>query len=403
MTSANALPKFPMGRQPACPFAQPEGYAELRDREPIAEVELPTGGTAWLVTRIADAQAVLSDPRFSNDSTREGYPVLQPGHAPAAEDRTPMFVEMDQPEHTTYRRMLIPEFTVRRAKQMRPEIQRAADELVDQILADGDSTDLVQTYSLALPSLVICGLLGVPYQDRDFFQSRVSAAVSLASSPADFAAAFGDIVEYIGKLVADKIADPTDDLIGRLVTGPMADGALDHEQLSSIGALLLAGGHESTANMISLGIVHLITSPELRETLRRDPERYPDVVEELLRFHSIADVNVTRVALEDVEVGGRLIRAGEGVAVSLGAANHDASVFPDPAEFDVDRAYRRHIAFGHGHHQCLGMSLARVELEIAYRTLFDRIPNPRLDVPMEELPFKYDGMLFGLHALPVSW
>ncbi|MFI9387103.1 cytochrome P450 [Kutzneria sp. NPDC052558] len=396
-----ALPAFPMGRQPACPFAQPDGYAELRG--PITRVELPTGGSAWLVTRLADAHAVLSDARFSNNSTRPGYPVLQPGQAPAADERTPMFVEMDQPDHTTYRRMLIPEFTVRRAKQMRAEIERYAEGLVDEMLAAGDSTDLVQTYSLALPSLVICGLLGVPYEDRDFFQSRVSAAVSLASSPADFEAAFGDIVAYIGKLVADKMDHPTDDVIGRLVTGPMAEGALDHEQLSSIGALLLAGGHESTANMISLGIVHLIRSPQLRAMLRRQPERYPDVVEELLRYHSIADVNVARVALADVEVGGRLIRAGEGVVVSLGAANHDESVFPGAAEFDPDRGYRRHIAFGHGYHQCLGMSLARVELEIAYRVLFDRIPELRLGQPFEELPFKYNGMLFGLHALPVSW
>ncbi|WP_211769521.1 cytochrome P450 [Kutzneria sp. CA-103260] len=366
-------------------------------------MELPTGGTAWLVTRMADAQAVLSDPRFSNNSARDGYPVLQPGQALSADERTPIFVEMDEPEHTTYRRMLIPEFTVRRAKEMRPEIQGQAEELVDQMLANGSSADLVQTYSLALPSLVICGLLGVPYEDRDFFQSRVSAAVSLASSPADFEAAFADIVEYIGKLVAEKMDNPTDDVIGRLVTGPMADGKLDHERLSSIGALLLAGGHESTANMISLGIAHLITAPELRETLRQQPERYPDVVEELLRYHSIADVNVTRVALADVEVGGRLIRAGEGVAVSLGSADHDESVFAEPAGFDIDRRNKRHIAFGHGYHQCLGMSLARVELEIAYRTIFDKIPNLRLDVPLEELPFKYNGMLFGLHALPVSW
>jgi len=403
VTSANALPKFPIGRRPECPFAQPESYAELRKREPIAKVELPTGGAAWLVTRIADAQAVLSDARFSNDSNRGGYPTLQPGQAPSAEERAPMFVEMDPPEHTRYRRMLIPEFTVRRAKEMRPEIQRQAEELVEEMLAAGDSTDLVQTYSLALPSVVICGLLGVPYEDRDFFQSRVSAAVNLASSPADFEAAFGDIVGYIGKLVARRMADPTDDLIGRLVTGPLADGALDHENLSSIGALLLAGGHESTANMISLGIVHLINSPELRQLLREHPERYPDVVEELLRYHSIADVNVQRLALADVEVGGRLIKAGEGVVVSLGAANHDESVFAEPAEFDVDRGSRRHIAFGHGYHQCLGMSLARVELEIAYRTLFERIPDIRLDVPLEELPFKHNGMLFGLHALPVSW
>jgi cytochrome P450 len=393
-----------MGRQQKCPFAQPDGYAELRDREPIAKVELATGGTAWLITRLADAQAALSNPRFSNNSTRPGYPVLQPGAAPSAEERTPMFVEMDEPDHTNYRRMLIPEFTVRRAREMRPEIQRQADQLVDEMLAAGNSTDLVQSYALALPSAVICGLLGVPYEDRDFFHSRVAAAVRLDASPSDFEAAFGDIVQYLGKLVEGKIANPTDDVIGRLVTGPMAEGLLNHEHLSSIGALLLAGGHESTANMISLGVLHLIRSPELRERLRREPERYPDVVEELLRYHSIADVNVARVALEDVEINGHLIRAGEGIVVALGAANHDEAMFGNAAEFDLDRAsVRRHIAFGHGYHQCLGMSLARVELEIAYRTLFDRIPDMRLEVPFEELPFKYQGMLFGLHALPVSW
>lgn len=314
-----------------------------------------------------------------------------------------MFVEMDEPEHSVYRRMLIPEFSVRRARQMRPEIQRQADELIDQIVADGDSTDLVRSYSLALTSRVICGLLGVPYQDRDFFQAKVVTAVNLESSPADFEAAFGEIMTYLGELVAAKVDQPTDDMIGRLITGPMAEGKLDIEQLTSISALLLVGGHESTANMISLGVLHLIQSPELRDRLRAEPDRYPELVEELLRYHSIADVNVARVALEDVEAGGQLIRAGEGVVVSLGAANHDESFFPDPAEFDLDRQYRRHIAFGHGYHQCLGMSLARVELEVAYRAILERIPNLRLDVPFEKLPFKYNGMLFGLHSLPVSW
>jgi cytochrome P450 len=392
---------FPFDRKPSCPFAQPPVYAELRAWEPVSQVELPSGGRAWLVTRIADARTVLSDVRFSNDSRRAGYPVLEdttpdPG-------RTPMFVELDPPEHTSYRRMLMPEFTRRRAEETRSEIEREAGELVDRMLAAGNSADLVRDYALALPSAMICDLLGIPVPQRDTFRAGVTALFSTPYLSAEFGAAFDEMARYVGELVAAKMTGPADDLIGRLITGPMAAGELTHEELAGMATVLLAGGYESTANMISLGVLHLIRTPELVERLRGQPDRYPDVVDELLRYHSIADRTVTRVAVEDVVLGGRLIKAGDGVVVAVGAVNHDESVFPEPATLDIDRPHLRHLAFGYGHHQCIGMNLARVELEIAYRTLFDGIPGLRLDVPFEDLRFKYGTTLFGLHELPVVW
>lgn len=388
MTSLESIPAtYPTYR--TCPYGPPSEYAGLRGR-PV-RAGLPNGSWLWLVTRHEDMRAVLADPRFSADPESPGFPNTGPVGTPDPERVPGMFINMDPPEHGRFRKVLIPEFSVRRIKAMRTDIQRIVDERVDAMLAGGNSADLVAEFALPVPSLVICGLLGVPYADHDYFESRTKIVVSGSSTPQERDGASEEIGRYVTELVAAKRQRPGDDLISRM----LATEVMSDDELAGVGTVLLIAGHETTANMISLGVVSLLENPGWASD--------PRAVEEALRYHSIADLVSTRVAVADVEVGGQLIRAGEGIAALGAAANHDPDAFERPDEFDPARPSRHHVAFGYGVHQCIGQNLARLELEIAYRTLFERIPGLRLALPAEELPYRYDGFLFGLHALPVRF
>lgn len=395
---------FPVQR--TCPFAPPPAYKGWRDQAPLVKAE--TGrGEVWLVTRHAEAQQVLSGSGFSTDPRTPGHPnALDTANmtpeeiAAAREFGVGFFIDYDPPEHTRYRRLLIPEFTVRRVREMRPDIQRIADELIDDMVAKGDEAELVEAYGLALPSLVICRLLGVPYADHDFFQSRTRTIVDASADEGTRRAASFEIRSYLDDLIARVEAAPKDDLLGRLATS----GRLTHEEMTGAAFLLLVAGHETTANMIPLSAYTLLRHPDRLAALRANPDAWPAAVEELLRYHSIADfVAFDRVAVEDQELGGRLIRKGEGVYVLGASANRDERAFERPDEFDIERGARHHVAFGYGVHQCLGQNLARAELEIALRTLFDRLPDLRVIVPEEELEPKYGNGVFGLTRMPVAW
>src|SRR5690606_6419532 len=342
---------FPIQRR--CPFAPPPEYDRLRTEEPVSKVRLPAGGTAWLATRYEDVRTVLSSPAFSADGTRPGFPAILPGQAQVL--RRPPFIRMDPPQHGFYRRMLIQEFTHKRVKAMRPGIQAAVDRLLDDLLAAAPPVDLVEAFALPAPSLVICQLLGVPYEDHAFFQSRSRAAVSRTSTPEQFATALGELRAYMDGLITRKQRDPGDDLISRLATEQLEPaGELAREDLLMMCLMLLNAGHETTANMISLGTAALLEHPDQLAALRSDPALLPGAIEELLRYLSIADLVTARIAAEDTELGGAAIRAGDGVFALLAAADWDPEVFPEPERLDVGRGDRRHVAFGYGVHQCLG-------------------------------------------------
>ncbi len=391
---------FPLRRQ--CPFGPPPEYDRLRAEEPVSKVKLSTGGTAWLVTRYEDVRTVLSNPVFSADGTRPGFPALVPGAVQVLQ--RPPFIRMDPPQHTFYRRMLIQEFTLKRIRAMRPGIQATVDRLLDDLLAGTPPVDLVEAFALPVPSLVICQLLGVPYDDHEFFQSRTKVMLSGASTAEQVAAALGGLHDYMDGLITRKQQDPGDDLLSKLVTEQLEPaGELRRDELQAMCVLLLNAGHETTANMISLGTVALLEHPDQLGALRSDPELLPGAVDELLRYLSIADIVTVRIAAEDTALSGTAIRAGEGVIALLAAADRDPGVFPEPERLDVNRGNRHHVAFGYGVHQCLGQNLARLELEIVFSTLFARIPTLRVAVPVDELPYKHDGLLFGLHELPVTW
>ncbi|MFJ3217567.1 cytochrome P450 [Kitasatospora sp. NPDC086801] len=397
-------PLFPMARR--CPLDPPLDYARLRAEEPVSKVKLrATGREAWLLTRYEDVRALLSHPAVSSNIKHPAYPLQMPiPEEILAQMELPM-VSMDPPDLTVRRKLLLPEFTFKQMQALRPLIQKLADEHVDAMLEEGKNgqVDLVQLLALPVPSKVFCELLGVPSEDAQLFQDYAVMTLNRDATPEERGANEYRMQAYLHQLVAAKEAAPGADLISRLIARNQEGPMLPQKDLISMISVLLVGGFDTTANMISLGIATLLRHPEQLEQIRRDPTLVPNAVEELLRYLSISDSATVRVAMEDIQIGDVLVRAGEGVIAANGAANRDDSVFAEPDQFDVQRDTSEHIAFGHSVHQCLGQTLARIELEIVFTTLLQRIPGIRLAVPLEELPFKNDVIIYGLYSLPVTW
>jgi cytochrome P450 len=398
MTTTQDAPEYPMPRAQGCPFDPPPALRTLQDEGPITRVKLWDGSTPWLVTRYADQRAVLGDSRISADMTHPTYPRQAPGNG------TLSFIGMDDPEHARLRRMVGSAFMVKRVEAMRPAVQQIVDDAIDALLAGPTPVDLVEAFALPVPSLVICDLLDVPYADHDFFQANSKTMINRNSTPEQRMAALGALSEYLGRLVAVKVENPGDDLLSRLGERVKA-GELTHQAATEMAVLLLIAGHETTANMIALGTVALLRAPDQLALLRDtdDPKLVAGAVDELLRYLNITHGGRRRVALEDLEVAGQLVRAGEGLVLPNDIANRDADVFADPDRIDLTREARHHLAFGFGVHQCLGQPLARLELQIVYSTLYKRIPTLRLAADIEDIPFKHDGFVYGVHSLPVAW
>jgi cytochrome P450 len=392
-------PAFPMARQ--CPIHPPAEYATLRAEKPATKVTLPTGQTAWLVTRFEEVKQLLVDPRLSSDRTKPGFPLMLPVPPGMLAQLNLSLISMDPPEHPAHRRMLIPEFTMKRMQVLRPLIQQIVDERVDVLLAADRPADLVAELSMPVPALVISELLGVPYHDRDFFQPLAMRIVGRGTSPQERAAAGKELAAYLHDLVTAKEKEPTDDMFGRLILKNREDPVMSHEDMTNLGRLLLIAGHVTTADMLSLGTLILLENPDQLALIREDPDLIGGAVEEALRYFGIADMS--RAVLEDIEIGGVVMRKGEGVICLAVAANWDPAVYEHPERFDIRRRANHHFGFGHGAHQCIGHNLARLEMEIVFRTLFSRVPSLRLAVSVDEMPFKYDASLYGVYSVPVTW
>lgn len=394
---------FPQNR--SCPYHPPTGYDPLRATRPLARIRLYDGRPAWLVTGHGLARDLLVDPRLSTDPTRPGFPATTPRFT-TLRNRKPALLGVDDPRHRTQRRMMIPSFTLKRATELRPRIQQVVDDLLDEMTAQGPPAELVRAFALPVPSTVICALLGVPYADHEFFEEQ-SRRLLRGPTAADAQDARDRLQAYLDALIDRKQrqeeADGADEgLLDELVRQRLREGELDREELTALAMILLVAGHETTANMISLGTYTLLRHPDRLAELRADPSLLPAAVEELMRMLSIAD-GLLRVATEDIEVDGTTIRAGDGVVFSTSVINRDEDVYPAPDTLDWHRPARHHVAFGFGIHQCLGQNLARAELEIALRTLFERLPTLRLAVPPDEIPFKPGDTIQGMLELPVTW
>jgi cytochrome P450 len=399
------LPPFPQAR--TCPMHPAPGYAELAAERPVTRVVLPTGRTAWLVTGYDPVRQILNDSRLSVNRLDPGYPhlvTMTPQLMAMMAQVNSSLLGLDPPQHTTYRRLLINEFTVRRLAAMRPRIQQIVDACIDRMLAAGPPVDLHQALSLPVPARVICELLGMPYEDHELFERSTAAMLNRKLSQPERAQAAGAIRGHVDRLVTAKENDPGDDMIGRLVVKYREAGVYEHQQMVGLAMLLLMAGHETTANTISLGVLALEQHPEQLEMLKRDPSLTPRAVEEVLRFWSIVDASGgSRVATEDIELEGVTIRKGDGIIALLSGANRDGEFFLDPNELELGRGGRHHVAFGYGIHQCLGQNLARLELEVTFGTLYARLPELKVAAPLESLQFKDDASVYGVNELPVTW
>ncbi|WP_370969795.1 cytochrome P450 [Amycolatopsis sp. cg9] len=392
---------LPMERD-AGPFDPPREISRLRDTRPVSPLVFPDGHEGWLVTGYEEVRQMMADTRFSSRLDLDVVHVPYETGMPAATEPSPqlpgMFIAMDPPDHGRLRRKLTGAFTVKRMKTLEEHIVEIVERQLDHLAKLTPPIDLVAEFALPVPSLVICELLGVPYADRESFQAN-SAQFMVRDQPLEKKmGAYIALNTYLTELVTSKRAEPGDDILSDLARHE----DLTVEELTGAAFLLLLAGHETTANMLSLGTFALLEHPEQAAELRANPELVPGAVEELLRYLSVADI-FFRYATEDLELGGETIPKGSTVVVSLLAANHDPRRFENPDTLDVHRNARGLLSFGHGVHQCLGQQLARIEMRAGFESLLRRFPTLALAVPAGEVKLRTDMNIYGVHELPVTW
>jgi cytochrome P450 len=377
-------------------------YAELRRSSPVCRVQLPYGPPAWLVTDYDLTKTVLADARFSRaaavgrDNPRESV-------ADTSQVAESM-LSMDPPEHTRIRKLVGKALTPRRVEELRPLAADIASGLLDDMIAAGPPADLVGSFSFALPVNVICGLLGIPEDDRQTFRGWADAIVSTTTvTQVQEQDGYLHLIGYFADLFAQRRAQPGGDLLTGLVQARDNDDRLSETELLVLAMTLLVGGYETTAHQISNMTYTLLTHPPQLQQLRRQPELLPAAVEEMLRFNVFGSAINARIATTDVELGGVLVRAGEPVLCSRGSANHDEKVFSRADELDFSRDPNPHLAFSYGPHFCLGANLARMELQVGLGALLSRLPGLRIAVPEDSLTWHDDIVMRGLAALPITW
>jgi cytochrome P450 len=377
---------------------------EIRETTGVRTVVNAFGMQVYLVTRHDDIKAVLSDhERFSNGRP-PGF--VLPGAPVATEEEQASanagnLLGLDPPEHQRLRRMLTAEFTVRRMKRLEPRIVEIVEQQLDDMESVGPPADLVAHFALPIPSLVICELLGVPYDNREGFQRRSARQLDLSLPIPERMRLRREGREYMAGLVAGARRDPGDDMLGMLVREHGAE--LTDNELIGIASLLLLAGHETTSNMLGLGTLALLRHPEQMAIVREDPDAAVPAVEELLRYLSIVHSTIPRITTTEVEVAGVRIPAGELVFLSLPSGNRDPGFIDAPETLDIRRGAPGHLAFGHGVHHCLGAPLARMEMRIAFGVLLRRFPKLALAEQLSHVKFRQFHFIYGLQALEVTW
>jgi cytochrome P450 len=393
---------------PAFPFEGMTGldasdlFARLRDHDPVHPVRVASGGYVYLVARYEDVRRVLTDPVFSRVALqRADVTVLIPA------SRIPgTLLNMDAPDHTRMRRLIARAFTTGAVKRMSPRIQTFTDDLIDGMIAQGPPVDFVSTFAAVLPATVISDLLGIPAEDHHQLREWLEISLSAGSHTGEeIQAALLELQDYLSGLIAAKRSAPADDLLSALIAARDESDKLSESELLSTLFILIAGGYETTAGILTNAIVLLnYRHADQLELLRARPELIPGAVEELLRYVPMSWSASERVALEDVELSGVPIPAGATVVPLTYAANRDGTLLDEPDRMDLARSgHTPHLAFGHGIHHCLGAPLGRLELQIAFATLLRRLPGLRPAVPEAELTWKLGSVTVGPRALPVTW
>ncbi|WP_414687343.1 cytochrome P450 [Mycobacterium sp.] len=394
-----------MGRAAGCPFAPPPEVMELGAARPLSRVRIWDGSTPWLITGYDEVRTLFSDSRVSVDDRRPGFPHWNEGMLSTVHKRPRSVFTSDAEEHTRFRRMLSKPFTFKRVEGLRPAIQQITDEHIEAMLAGPQPADIVTSLALPVPSLVISQLLGVPYEDAEMFQHHANIGLARYATGEDTVKGAVNLNKYLAQLVEAKMENPAEDAVSDLAERVKA-GELSVKEAAQLGTGLLIAGHETTANMIGLGVLALLQYPEQAAVLRDtdDAKVIANAVEELLRYLSIIQNGQRRVAADDIEIAGEVIHAGEGIIIDLAPANWDAKAFAEPERLYLHRSGAgQHVAFGYGRHQCVGQQLARAELQIVFHTLLRRIPTLELAVPVEDVPLKHDRLAYGVYELPVTW
>ncbi|MBB4893187.1 cytochrome P450 [Streptomyces olivoverticillatus] len=376
-------------------------YARLREAGPVHRITGPGGAPAWLVTRYDDVRRALADPRLSLDR-RHALPGNYSGFAlPPALDAN--LLNMDPPDHTRVRRLVAKAFTPGRVDKLRAPVRKLADELLDAVEPEGRA-DLLAVYAGPLPITVICDLLGVPQEDRRDFRTWTDALITPdRERPHLMKEAVVGMMRFYTGLIDSKRAAPGDDLLSDLIAVQEDGDALSDDELTSLAFLILFAGYENTVHLIANAVLALLDHPELLRELRTNPDGLAAAVEELNRWDGPSPLAIRRFPLEDVEIGGVRIPAGETVLLSLASANRDPGHFADPDRLDLGRDRSGHLALGHGIHYCLGAPLARMETETALAALLERFEHLELDVPRADLRWRPAIRARGLISLPVRW
>jgi cytochrome P450 len=384
------------------PFDPPLRYEMLRDELPVSQVTMWDGSKAWFITRQEDVRAALSDERISADNRNPGFPLVSPG-SETLTDKNPTFARMDPPEHSRQRAMVNADFTHKSVVRLRPQVQQIVDRLVDRILAKSPPADLVTEFAQPLAAQVMCLILGIPYEGQDFFQRVASTIPDHYAGQAKLDAASEELTRFLADLLESKAKRPGDDLLSRLLVEREGSGELTRDDILAMARVMLVAGYDPAANGIALGIAALFYHPEQLAALRDDPALIPGGLDELLRYMTNFHTGLPRVAVSDTEVGGQRIRAGEAVLCYIPSANFDPEWFEAPERLDLRKSNRGNVAFGYGIHRCLGQHLVKVEMEVALETLLRRLPNLRLAIDLDQIPFRQEAAVYGVSELPVNW
>jgi cytochrome P450 len=365
----------------------------IRTEQPVFPMSIPGDQTVYLVTRYDDVRSVLADhERFSNDFGN----VI--GLGTNQEDPGGLGFR-DPPEHTRLRKYLTPEFTMHRLRRLVPRIEALVEESLDRMAANGSAADLVESFALPIPSLVVCELLGVPYEERSEFLKISTNRFDLTAGPEASLQSINDAMAYLTDLVARERLNPGDGLLGELLREHGDD--LDDRTLASMADGLLTGGHDTSTSMLALGTLWLLENPEQAARVREDDRYAEQMVEELLRYMTVVQVAFPRFAREDMDLFGRPIKKGEMVLCSLTAANRDPHLGEGIEEVRPERPTAgSHLAFGHGIHRCVGAPLAQMEMRIAFPALLRRFPGLQV---AGEVPFRKLAIVYGVEKLPVAW
>ncbi len=381
-------------------FDPPSIFDELREERPLARMVYPDGHVGWIVSSYELVREVLSDSRFSHSCEVGHFPVTHQGQVLPTHPLIPgMFIHMDPPEHTRYRKLLTGEFTVRRTSRLTSHIEAVAAEQIEVMRAHGGPADLVKTFAKPLVLRVLSEMVGLPYTERDRYLHAVTLLHDAEADAAEAAAAYVEAQAFFDEVIERRRKQPEDDLISALV----ADEELTSEELRNIVTLLLFAGYETTESALAVGVFALLHHADQLAALRADPAKLDATIEELLRYLTVNQYHTYRTALEDIKLDGEVIRKGDSVTVSMPAANRDPAKFECPAKLDIERDTSGHVAFGFGVHQCLGQNLARIELRVGLSALLQAFPGLRLAVEADEVPLRLKGSVFAVKNLPVSW